>query len=58
MGKERCPFKSGSAVGPGTADQFMPAAGKFHQLGFSELADDLPALTLRKEMFQFHTPPL
>lgn len=51
MGKERRPFKSGGAVGPGTTDQFMPATGKFHQLGVAELADDLPTLTLRKEMF-------
>lgn len=57
MGEERRPFEGRGPVGFGPADQFMFAPGRLHQFRLAKMADDLTAITLRKEMFQFHTPP-
>lgn len=57
MGEERRPFKGVGAVGVGAADKLVLAVGLANSIGFAELADDLAAVTLRGEVFQFHTPP-
>jgi hypothetical protein len=57
MCEERRPFKGVSAVGVGAADKLMLAVGLANQFGFAELSDDLAAVALRDDVFQFHTPP-
>ena len=57
MREERRPFKGGGAGGGGAADQLVLAVGPAYQLGVAELADDLAAVALRDDVFQFHTPP-
>ena len=57
MREERCPFKGAGAVGVRAADKLVLAVGKFDEFGLTELADDLVAVALRDDVFQFHTPP-
>ena len=58
MREERRSLKGGGAVGVGAADQIVLAVGLADQFGCAELPDDLAAVALRDEVFQFHTPPL
>ena len=51
VGEEGNPLDGGDAVGRGAADQFVLAAGLFHQFGLAELADDLKAVALRNQIF-------
>ena len=57
MREERRPFKGVGAVGVGAADKLVLAVGLADQFGFTELVDDLAAVALRDEVFQFPTPP-
>ena len=57
MGEERRPFKGGGAVSIGAAEEFVLAVGLANQFGVAELADDLAAVALGDDVFQFHTPP-
>ena len=57
MGEERRPFKGVGAVGVGATDKFVLAVGQPDEFGVAELADDLAAVALRDDVFQFHTPP-
>ena len=58
MREERRPFKGVGAVGVGAADQFVVAVGLANQFGVAELSNNLAAVALRDDVFQFHTPPL
>jgi hypothetical protein len=58
MGEERRPFKGVGAVGVGAADKLMLAVWLANQFGVAELADNLAAVALRNDVFQFHIPPL
>ena len=55
MGEQRGPFIGGGTVGIGAAEEFMLAVGPANQLGVAELADDMVAVALRDEVYQFHT---
>jgi hypothetical protein len=57
MGEERRPFKGVGTVSVGAADQLVLAVGLANQFGVAELADNLVAVALRDDVFQFHTPP-
>ena len=57
MCEERRPFKGVGAVGVGAADKLVLAVGLANQFGVAELADDLAAVVLWDDVFQFHTPP-
>ena len=57
MREERRPFKGVGAVGVGAADKLVLAIGLANQLGVAELADDLAAVALGDDVFQFPTPP-
>ena len=57
MREERRPFKGVGAVGVGAADKLMLAVGLANQFGLTKLADDLAAVALGDDVFQFHTPP-
>jgi len=57
MREERRPFKGVGAVGVGAADKLVLAVGLAYQFGCAELADDLVAVALGDDVFQFHTPP-
>lgn len=57
MGEERRPFKGGGAVGITAADQLVLAVGLANQFGVAKLADDLAAVALWEDVFQFHTRP-
>jgi hypothetical protein len=57
MREERRPFKGIGAVGVSAADKFVLAVGLAFQFGVTELADDLAAVALRDDVFQFHTQP-
>jgi len=57
MGEERRPFKGVGAVGIGAADKFVLAVGPAYQFGVAELSDDLAAVALGDDVFQFHTRP-
>ena len=57
VGEQGGPLKGGGTVGIGAAKEFVLAVGLADQCGIAELADDLAAAAVRKEMFQFHTPP-
>jgi hypothetical protein len=58
MREERRPFKGVGAVGVGAPDQFVVAVGLSNQFGVAELSNNLAAVALRDDVFQFHTPPL
>src|ERR1017187_10794874 len=58
MREERRPFKGVGAVGVGAADEFVLAVGLPYQFGVAKLADDLAAVALRDDIFQFHTRSL
>ena len=51
VGEQRGPFKGGSAVGVGTADEFMLAVGELNEFGPSKLLDQLLAAALRNQIF-------
>ena len=57
MREERRPFKGVGAIGVGAADQLVLAVGLANQLGVAKPANDLAAVALRNDVFQFHTPP-
>jgi hypothetical protein len=57
MREERRPFKGVGAVGVGAADKLVLAVGLAYQFGVAELADNLAAVALGDDVFQFHTPP-
>ena len=57
VGEQGGPLKGGGTVGIGAAKRFVLAVGLADQSGVAELANDPAAATMRKEMFQFHTPP-
>ncbi len=57
MREQRTPF-AGGVVFRRAADKLVLAVGLANQFGVAELADDLAAVALRDEVFQFHTPPL
>jgi len=48
--KQRNPFKGFVAVGGGPANEFVLAIGPAQEFGRAELANNLPAMTLRDEM--------
>lgn len=58
MREERRPLKGVGTVGLGAADKFMLSVRLAYQFGVAKLADDLVAVALREEVFQFHTQPL
>ena len=57
MREERRPFKGVGAVGVGAADKLVLAVGLANQFGCAELSDNLVAVALGDDVFQFHTPP-
>ena len=57
VGEDRRPFEGGGAIGVSTADEFMLPVGQADEAGFAELADEVVALPLGNQIFQFHTPP-
>ena len=57
MREERRRFKGGGAVGVCAADKLVLAVGLAYQFGVAELADDLAAVALGDDVFQFHTLP-
>jgi hypothetical protein len=57
MREERRPFNGFGAVGVVAADKLVQAVGLADQFGVAEMADDLAAVALRDDVFQFHTQP-
>ena len=57
MREERRPFKGVGAVCVGAADKLVLAVRIANQFGVAELADDVAAVALGNDVFQFHTPP-
>jgi len=56
MREERRPFKGVGAVCVGAADKLVLAVRLANQFGVAELADDVAAVALGNDVFQFHTP--